>query len=174
MPLHESGEGAGAGSTSGVASRPCGICGLIERCRAGTFADYVAELPRSYVILGDAQFYRGYCVVLAKLHASEIHLMPTNEARALFDETVAVGRAIAVAPRPLKLNYECLGNLEPHVHWHVFPRFETDAMRAASVWMRPEAERKVALEDSARRALIRTLAGELRLQIPTARVAVER
>jgi len=40
--------------------------------------------------------------------------------------------------------------------------------------MRPEAERKVALEDSDRRALIRTLAGELRRQMPSARVAVER
>src|SRR6266481_4049014 len=131
MLRHESGEGAGGGATT---RRPCGICALIERCRTG------------------------YCVVLAKRHADEIHLMPTEEARALFDETIAVGRAIALATWPLKLNYECLGILEPHVHWHVFPRFEADAMRTAPVWIRPEAERKVTLEDSDRRALIRTLA----------------
>jgi diadenosine tetraphosphate (Ap4A) HIT family hydrolase len=169
MLPHESGEGGGAAT-----ARPCGICALIERCRAGNFADFVAELPHSFVILGDAQFYRGYCVVLAKRHADEIHLMPPDEARALFDETIAVGRGIALTMCPLKLNYECLGNLEPHVHWHVFPRFEADAMRAAPVWMRPEAERNVALEDSDRRALIRTLAGDLRRQIPATRVAVER
>jgi diadenosine tetraphosphate (Ap4A) HIT family hydrolase len=168
MPPHESGEGAGGG----VRARPCGICALIERCRAGDFADFVAELPHSFVILGDAQFYRGYCVVLARRHVNEIHLMPADESRALFDETVAVGRAIALTTRPLKLNYECLGNLEPHVHWHVFPRVETDAMRAAPIWMRPEAERKVALEDSDRRALIQTLGSELRRQISGARVAV--
>jgi len=170
MLPHESGESAGGGATA----RPCGICALIERCRAGEFADFVAELPHSFVILGDAQFYRGYCVVLARRHVSEIHLMPPADARALFDETVAVGRAIALATWPLKLNYECLGNLEPHVHWHVFPRFEADAMRAAPVWMRPEAERKVALEDSDRRALIQTLAAELRRQVSGARVATER
>lgn len=170
MLPHESGQGAGGGATA----RPCGICALIERCRAANFADFVAELPHSFVILGDAQFYRGYCVVLAKRHVDEIHLMPHDEARALFDETVAVGRAIALATWPLKLNYECLGNLEPHVHWHVFPRFEADAMRAAPVWVRPEIERKVALEDSDRRALMQNLAGELRRQIPAARVAVER
>lgn len=169
MPPHENGESAGGG----VAARPCGICTLIERCRAGSFADFVAELPHSFVILGDAQFYRGYCVVLAKRHINEVHLMPADEARALFDETIAVGRAIALATRPLKLNYECLGNQEPHVHWHVFPRFEIDAMRAAPVWMRSEAERKVALEDSDRRALIRILGAELRRQIPSARVAAE-
>jgi|SRR5271156_3359947 len=169
MPPHESGEGAGGG----VTARPCGICSLIERCRSRTFADFVAELPHSFVILGDAQFYRGYCVVLAKHHVNEVHLMPADDARALFDETIAVGRAIALATRPLKLNYECLGNQEPHVHWHVFPRFETDAMRAAPVWMRPEAERKTALEDSDRRALIQILGAELRGQIPAARVAIE-
>jgi diadenosine tetraphosphate (Ap4A) HIT family hydrolase len=170
MLPHESGEGAGGGATA----RPCGICALIERCRAGEFADFVAELPHSFVILGDAQFYRGYCVVLARRHVSEIHLMPPADASALFDEMVAVGRAIALATWPLKLNYECLGNLEPHVHWHVFPRFEADAMRAAPVWIRPEAERKVALEDSDRRALIQTLAAELRRQVSGARVATER
>jgi diadenosine tetraphosphate (Ap4A) HIT family hydrolase len=161
MRPHEGGVGAG----SGAASRPCGICSLIERCRAGAFADFVTELPHSFVILGDAQFYRGYCVVLAKRHVNEVHLMPPEEARALFDETVAVGRAIALATEPLKLNYECLGNIEPHVHWHVFPRVKADAMSAAPVWMRPETERKVALEDSDRRALIRRLAEELRRQV---------
>jgi diadenosine tetraphosphate (Ap4A) HIT family hydrolase len=170
MRPHESGAGAGGGATA----RPCGICALVERCRADAFADFVAELPHSFVILGDAQFYRGYCVVVAKRHVDEIHLMPPEEARALFEETVAVGRAIALATSPLKLNYECLGNLEPHVHWHVFPRFEADAMRAAPVWMRPEAERKASLEDSDRRALIQTLASELRRRISEARVAVNR
>src|ERR1700687_2932752 len=91
------------GADQGATARPCGICALIERCRTGNFADFVAELPHSFVILGDAQFYRGYCVVLAKRHADEIHLMPTEEARALFDETIAVGRAIARAAWPVTL-----------------------------------------------------------------------
>ena len=169
MAPHDSAEGADQGATA----RPCGICALIERCHAGNFADFVAELPHSFVILGDAQFYRGYCVVLARRHVHELHLMSPEEARALFEETVAVGRAIALATQPLKLNYECLGNLEPHVHWHVFPRFRADTMRVAPIWMRPETERKVTLEDSDRRALIPILAGELRRQIATARIAPE-
>ena len=35
-------------------------------------------------------------------------------------------QAIWNVVKPLKLNYECLGNLEPHVHWHVFPRYESE------------------------------------------------
>ena len=149
--------------------RPCGICAIIERVAARRFGDFIAELPRSWLILGDAQFYRGYCVLLAKRHASEIHLMPRGEAHELLDELLAVGKALSAVVHPLKLNYECLGNQEPHVHWHVFPRYAEDPMRLAPVWLRPEAERKVALPDADRQALIASLRGELARLLPAAR-----
>jgi diadenosine tetraphosphate (Ap4A) HIT family hydrolase len=147
----------------------CGICGIIERIRSGTFPDLVAELPRSWLILGDAQFYRGYSVMLAKRHITEMHLMPRGEAHELIDELMAVGKTLERVVKPLKLNYECLGNQEPHVHWHVFPRYAEDPMRLAPVWLRPEDERKVALEDYDRRGLVASMRAELVRIIPTAR-----
>ena len=42
----------------------CGICAMIDRIKANSFRDFVAELKSCYVILGDQQFYRGYCVLL--------------------------------------------------------------------------------------------------------------
>ena len=153
----------------GSAASPCGICAIIARIRAGAFADFIAELPRSWVILGDAQFYRGYCVIFAKRHVIEPHLMPRGEAHELLDETLAVGRAISAVASPLKLNYECLGNQEPHVHWHVFPRYADDPMRLQPVWLRQENERKVALEDAVRRGLIADLRSAIARSIPAAR-----
>jgi diadenosine tetraphosphate (Ap4A) HIT family hydrolase len=154
---------------SAGASRPCGICATIERIRAGMFPDAIAELPRSWLILGDAQFYRGYCVLFAKRHATEPHLMPRGESHELLDELLAVGKTLANVLSPLKLNYECLGNQEPHVHWHVFPRYADDAMRLQPVWLRPEHERKVSLEDSARAGLIASIQAELLRILPAAR-----
>lgn len=151
------------------APRPCGICAMIDRIRAGAFPDPIAELPRSWLILGDAQFYRGYCVLLAKRHATELHQMPRGEAHELLDELLAVGKTLANVLNPLKLNYECLGNQEPHVHWHVFPRYADDAMRLQPVWLRPEHERKVSLEDSAKRGLIASIQTELLRILPAAR-----
>jgi diadenosine tetraphosphate (Ap4A) HIT family hydrolase len=147
----------------------CGICSMIERLRADAFPDYVAELPRSWVILGDAQFYRGYCLLLAKRHVTELHLMPRGEAHELLDELLAVGRAITLVTHPAKLNYECLGNQEPHVHWHVFPRYAADDLRLQPVWMRAAADRKVTLEDIARRELIAALRAALVRHLPAAR-----
>lgn len=151
-------------------SPPCGICALIERAAART-GDFIAELPRSWLILGNAQFYRGYCVLLAKRHASEIHLMPRGEAHELLDEMLAVGKALTAAVHPLKLNYECLGNLEPHVHWHVFPRFADDPMHLAPIWVRPEPERTIALSTDDRNALINSIRGELARLLPAGRYA---
>jgi diadenosine tetraphosphate (Ap4A) HIT family hydrolase len=153
-----------------TAGRACGICSIIEGIRAGTFVDWVAELPRSWLTLGDAQFYRGYCVLLAKRHVTELHAMPRGEVHELLDEILAVGRTLAEVLKPLKLNYECLGNQEPHVHWHIFPRYRNDPMRLTPVWLRAETERKVSLEKSDRDELIAAIRGELVRRLPTARI----
>ena len=150
-------------------SRSCGICTIIERIRAGQFSDLVAELPRSWIILGDAQFYRGYCVLLAKRHVVEPYLMPRGEVHELLDEMLAAGRAISNVAAPAKLNYECLGNQEPHVHWHIFPRYVDDPMRLQPVWMRDESQRKVTLEESTQRELVSKIRRELARLLPTAR-----
>jgi diadenosine tetraphosphate (Ap4A) HIT family hydrolase len=150
----------------------CGICAMIDRIKAGTFSDFIAELKSSYVILGDQQFYRGYCVLLARLHATELYLMPTESARRLFDEMRLVAEAIATVVQPWKMNYECLGNSEPHVHWHLLPRQknEADEMRRGPIWLRPESERKVTLDENDRRALIGSLRNQLMLRFPGARI----
>ena len=153
-----------------MAAGTCGICSIIDRIRAGTFADWIAELPRSWLILGDAQLYRGYCLLLAKQHVTELHMMPRGEAHEVLDEILAVGRALAEVLKPLKLNYECLGNQEPHVHWHIFPRYVDDPMRSAPVWQRPEAQRRVALEEGVRLELIGAIRRELLRRLPAARI----
>ena len=147
---------------------------MIDRIKAGAFRDFIAELKSCYVILGDQQFYRGYCVLLAKLHATELYLMPAESARLLSDEMRLVAESIAAFVKPWKMNYECLGNSEPHVHWHLLPRQETEAdeMRRGPIWLRPESERKVTLDENDRSALIGSIRIQLALRFPDARIPV--
>ena len=144
---------------------------MIDRIKAGAFPDFIAELKSCYVILGDQQFYRGYCVLFAKLHATELYLMPADDARLLFDEMRLVAEAIAAVVKPWKMNYECLGNSEPHVHWHLLPRYETDEMRHGPIWLRPESERKVTLDENDRRSLIGSIRHQLAIRFPDARIS---
>ena len=157
-------------SDSSASTPACGICAAIDQIRAGKLRDLIAELKSCYVILGDQQFYRGYCILFAKLHATELYLMPADAARLLFDEMRLVADAIAAVVKPWKMNYECLGNTEPHVHWHLFPRYETDEMRRGPVWLRPESERKVTLDENDRRALIGSIRDQLALRFHDARI----
>jgi len=71
-----------------------------DRIKAGPLRDFIAELNSCYVILGDQQLYRGYCVLLAKIHATELYLMPADAAGLLFDEMRLVAEAIAAVVKP--------------------------------------------------------------------------
>ena len=150
----------------------CGICAMIDRIKANAFPDFIGELKSCYVILGDQQFYRGYCVLFAKLHATELYLMPADSARLLSDEMRLVAEAIAAVVKPWKMNYECLGNSEPHVHWHLLPRNESESpeLRRGPTWLRPESERKVTLDENDRRVLIGAIRTQLVLRFPDARI----
>ena len=150
----------------------CSICGAIEEIRAGKFPDFIAELDHSYVILGDAQFYRGYCILFAKHHERELFLLPRSEALGLTDELCSVAEAINTVVHPLKLNYECLGNSEPHIHWHVFPRYQSEEedLLLGPVWLRPKQDRMRSLPDGDRRALIAALQIEIAKRIVNARI----
>jgi diadenosine tetraphosphate (Ap4A) HIT family hydrolase len=36
--------------------------------------------------------------------------------------------------KPSKVNIASLGNMTPHIHWHVIPRYRDDAYFPGSVW----------------------------------------
>jgi len=146
----------------------CGICAAIDRIRARKFDDFIAELPHGWLILGDQQRYRGYCIVFAKTHAREMYELARGEAAALMDETIRAAEAIAAVTHPWKMNYACLGNQEPHVHWHLHPRYEDDAMRHGPVWINPEYNNRVSLADADRRELIAAIRHEIGIRIPDA------
>ena len=156
--------------TESKTTSACGICAMIDRIKAYNFRDFIAELNSCYVILGDQQLYRGYCVLFAKIHATELYLMPADAARTLFEEMRLTAEAIAAVVKPWKMNYECLGNSEPHVHWHLLPRDENDELRHGPIWLRPEAERKVPLAENDRRALMESIRRQLALRFPDARI----
>ncbi|HXW84904.1 MAG TPA: HIT family protein [Candidatus Binataceae bacterium] len=149
----------------------CGICAAIANLRRGGESDFVAELPQNFVALAWQQFYRGYCVLFAKRHVTELFHMPRNELRELYDEVTAVAESIAEVTRPWKMNYACLGNVEPHVHWHLIPRYQSDPRRTEPIWVRPDREIRVALSERDRSALIAALREQIKSRIGDARIA---
>ena len=51
------------------------------------------------------------------------------------EEMALLAQAVREVTQPHKLNYECLGNLVPHLHWHVFPRRLDEPEPLKPVWV---------------------------------------
>ena len=97
-------------------------------------ADVVWNFPHSIAILGPWQYFTGYCLLIARSHATELRqLSQTRDAH--LAEMATLAEAIEDCFRPLKLNYELLGNVVPHIHWHIFPRYSDDPERLRPVWL---------------------------------------
>jgi diadenosine tetraphosphate (Ap4A) HIT family hydrolase len=70
---------------------------------------------------------RGYTTVIWRAyHAVEPTDLSESEAIAFWLVVLKVGRALERHYHPLKMNYQLLGNGEPHLHWLLAPRFADD------------------------------------------------
>jgi diadenosine tetraphosphate (Ap4A) HIT family hydrolase len=113
----------------------CPLCDKLARLGELPADEVVWQTPRVVAFLGPWQFYHGYCVLVSRRHVTEIHRPPDDDRRGLFDDLCQLCRAIESAFRPRKLNCESLGNQVPHLHWHVFPRYESDPNRLQAPWL---------------------------------------
>ena len=108
----------------------------VEAARAGTNPRVVARVPSGWVVAGERQNLPGYCLLLPDPVVRDLNELD-GEARRLFLLDMAkVGDAVMQAFQPLRLNYEILGNSEPALHAHIFPRYawEPRVLRTKPVW----------------------------------------
>ena len=102
--------------------------------------------------LHEDQFFPGWTLLILKRHATELYELDREERAALMEAVTDVARALAVTFGAVKMNYELLGNLLPHIHWHLVPRLADDPIPRQPAWMLPHEPRL--LTPSERRARI--------------------
>ena len=108
----------------------CVMCGKYGA--AGAWL--IAELETSRAFLHEDQFFPGYVLLVLRRHATELYQLEAGERRAHLEEVSRVAEALARVFRPVKMNYELLGNQVPHIHWHLVPRLSTDPEPHAPIW----------------------------------------
>jgi diadenosine tetraphosphate (Ap4A) HIT family hydrolase len=109
-------------------------CVMCDRYGAAGGALHVADLEQSRVFLHEDQFFPGYVLLVLRRHVTELYDLTAAERASLMEEVSRVAQALARVFRPVKMNYELLGNLVPHIHWHVVPRLRTDPAPGAPIW----------------------------------------
>ena len=107
---------------------------------------FLARLPAGFAIMGDAQFLPGYSLLLPDdSDAMRLSDLPRPTRIAYLTSLEHLAEAVELACRQAdpafrRVNIEILGNTDPHLHAHVWPRYEwEDAERVLSpVWLYPE------------------------------------
>ncbi|MBU3577078.1 HIT family protein [Polynucleobacter sp. UK-Kesae-W10] len=76
----------------------------------------------------------GFCRVIWNRHVAEMTDLSYGERDHLMALVFAVEEAIRHVMHPDKVNLAALGNMVPHIHWHIIPRFKDDAFFPGSAW----------------------------------------
>lgn len=154
---------------------PCPACARVARARRANDPFFLADLRESVAVLHKHQPYvqpadgsvaGGWCTLWLKDHQEHLALLPLERQRRLAEDVAEAAGAMHIALGPLgmrRINYECLGNVVAHVHWHLIPRYERpiDPEPGATVWVRGPAELECGVGDDVRDQLVARLRGAI-------------
>ena len=99
--------------------------------------DLVWQNALCRVVRVDDPNYPGFCRVILNRHVKEMTDLPESERQSLMQVVFAVEQALTTLMHPDKVNLASLGNLVPHVHWHIIPRFRDDPHFPQPIWTAP-------------------------------------
>ncbi|MCC7549758.1 MAG: HIT family protein [Burkholderiales bacterium] len=76
----------------------------------------------------------GLCRVIAQRHVKEMSDLDPAQRQRTMAVVFALEEALRELLAPDKINLASLGNVVPHLHWHVIPRFAGDAHFPNAIW----------------------------------------
>ncbi|GHE04877.1 HIT family protein [Streptomyces alanosinicus] len=103
------------------------------------------RLESGFAVIGDVQFLPGYSVLLVdEPDVQRLSDLPKKKRLAFLSEMDQLGEAVERACRGLdpdfrRVNLEILGNTDPFLHAHVWPRYAWESAELAGkpVWLYP-------------------------------------
>jgi len=95
------------------------------------------------VILVDDVDYPGFCRVVWNEHIKEMSDLSMQMRVELMNTVFAVESAVREVMQPEKINLASLGNVTPHLHWHVIPRYLDDKHFPNPIWAPPVRNTRV-------------------------------
>lgn len=113
------------------------------------------------VILVSDNDYPGFCRVIWNQHIKEMTDLDSPMRSEFMNTVFAVEKAVREVMQPDKINLASLGNMTPHLHWHVIPRFKDDRHFPSPIWGAPLRESKLTQYNSIRDRLISSIQNKL-------------
>jgi diadenosine tetraphosphate (Ap4A) HIT family hydrolase len=111
-----------------ITGEHCPVCDLIATVQQqDNHLRPIADMRFSRLFLAKNQYVPGYCVLICHRHVIEPYELAAEERALFFDDMSIAGQAVRAAFTADKMNYNILGNVVPHLHVHIIPRYFTDS-----------------------------------------------
>lgn len=115
----------------------------------------VARTPQFRVVRvvdgEEAQRFPAFYRLIWNAHVAEFSDLSVTDRHACMDAVTEIERCLRSLLAPTKVNVASLGNVVPHLHWHVVARFDWDSHFPAPIWA--AAQRDTPADAAARLAL---------------------
>jgi diadenosine tetraphosphate (Ap4A) HIT family hydrolase len=97
----------------------------------------IYQMLSGWAVIGYQQFIPGYCLLLADPVVPDLNALTGTQRIQFLNDMTLIGDALLEVTDSFRINYEILGNSEPALHAHIFPRYmsEPDEPRSVPVWM---------------------------------------
>jgi diadenosine tetraphosphate (Ap4A) HIT family hydrolase len=119
----------------------------------------ICDLEVSQLFLFKEQSYPGRCNVVYNNHSVEFHELSNEQRNAFMNDVATVGKAIASAFNPSKINYGAYADTISHLHMHIVPKYKDGYGFGGVFEMNPQ---KVLLSDAEYAGLIEKISAALK------------
>lgn len=103
----------------------------LEALNEGRNPALIGKMKSGFAVLGDTQFLRGYSLLLAFPQVEQLLDLEEEHRLQFLKDMADLGEAVKAATGCRRINFSIYGNLDPFLHAHVWPRYdsEPDALR---------------------------------------------
>lgn len=135
-------------------TRPCALC--IE-----DGGEILWQGKHCRVVRVSDPHYPGFCRVIWNTHVREMTDLESEQQYLLMQIVFAVEKVVREYFAPDKINLASFGNVVPHLHWHVIPRWRDDRHFPEPIWGKVQRESPITLPEVASTQLVAALAQAL-------------
>ena len=109
----------------------------VAEARMGENPTVLCQMPSGWAVIGNHQFIPGYCLLLADPVVPDLNSLTGAQRVQFLADMGIIGDALLEVTGAYRINYEILGNSEPALHAHIFPRYmhEHAEPRSVPVWL---------------------------------------
>lgn len=109
--------------------------------------DVIIRSDEWRVVLVNDAHYPGFCRVIWSDHVQEMSDLRLDKRTLLMNVVWQVELAMREVLQPVKINLASFGNMVPHLHWHVIPRFKDDVHFPNPIWGQVERSINQTMQD---------------------------